>query len=400
MTGVSARLRRATPPAVLVLGIVLVALNLRPGIAGFGPLLPQIQRELGVSAATVSLLTTIPLLCWGFLALLAPLLVRRWPPEGVILGLMALLTVGAALRAGPSLAWILVGTVLLGSGIAVVNVLLPALVREFFPGRLGLMLGVYTLTVVGGASIASALAVPLRGAFGGSWRASLGTWAVLGVLGTLAWVPVVLGRPARPARGVTPTQGLRRNPYAWPVTLFMGSQSLVFFTWLTWLAKVLQDQGWSAGYSGGVLFLGNLVQLPFALGLPILAARLRSAFPLVLLAVGCMLVGLLGLALLPAYALAWVLVLGAGSGSAFPLALHFMAQRAASPGQVASLSALAQGVGYLIAATGPFVFGVLHDLTRGWAAPFGFLLAMLVVVTVTGWQASRPPAPAPTGRAR
>ncbi|MBB5377922.1 CP family cyanate transporter-like MFS transporter [Deinococcus metalli] len=388
MTSADRPSRRAAPPALLVLGVVLVALNLRPAIAGFGPLLPQLQSELHLSAATAGLLTTIPLLCWGLLALLAPLLTRRWSSETVILAMVAVLGVGALLRAGPTLGVILLGTVLVGSGIAVVNVLLPSLVRRDFPARVGPMLGVYTLAVVGGAALASAVAVPLQ-TVGGSWRASLGTWAGVALLGVLGWLPAVRGRPHRGVGAVPVWRDVFRNPAAWPVTLFMGTQSLVFFTWLAWLPRVWHDQGLSAGVAGSLLSVGNVVQLPFALLMPILAGR-WGARPLIVVAAALDLIGLLGLLLAPAQPLVWTLLLGAGCGSTFPLALYLMAVRAHTPAQAPQLSALAQGVGYSLAATGPVAFGALHDRTGGWNAPLWFLIVVTGLVLVTGLWATRP----------
>ncbi|MFD1730891.1 MFS transporter [Deinococcus malanensis] len=292
-------LRNRAAPVLLVLGIVLVALNLRPVIAGFGPLLAPIQRDLAVSAATVSLLTTIPLLCWGALALVAPALARARSAEVVILGCLGLIVLGAALRAGPTFPWILAGTLLVGAGIAVVNVLLPSLIRRDFPGRLGLMTGIYTTAVVGGATVASAVAVPLQGALGGSWRLALGVWAGLAVLGALAWWPVVIGRPVRSGLQPMPSGRVWTNPAALPLTLYMGTQSLVFFTWLTWLPRILLDRGVSSAEAGMLLSLGNLVQLPFTLAVPVLAARLPSARPLVVALSTAFAAGLAGLLLLP-----------------------------------------------------------------------------------------------------
>lgn len=380
--------RNRAAPALLVAGLVLAALNLRPVISAFGPLLGQIQDELGVSAATVSLLTSIPLVCWGALALPAPALVRRRSAETVILLCLTLIGVGAALRAGPSLPWILGGTVLVGAGIAVVNVLLPSLIRRDFPERLGLMTGIYTAAVVSGATVASAAAVPLRNAFSGSWRLALGVWAGLAVIGAAAYLPAVFGRPTRTERqeGPAPTG---RNPATLAVTLFMGTQALVFFTWLTWLPRLLAEQGLSGAQAGALLSLGNLVQLPFTLFVPVLAARLPTARPLVFGLCALIALGLAGLLWSPGSApLLWTLLLGAGSGSAFPLALYFIAHRARSAGEVPRLSATVQGVGYLIAATGPFLFGALHDLTGAWTLPLGLLLAWTGVVLVTGLWAS------------
>ncbi|UQN08173.1 MFS transporter [Deinococcus sp. QL22] len=377
--------RRGTTTFILLLGIVLVALNLRPSLAGFGPLLSQVQAELQVSAATVSLLTSIPLLCWGLLAPLAPLLTRRRSSETVVFLSTALIAVGALLRVGPSLRWIFLGTILVGAGIALNNVLLPSLVRREFPQQVGLMTGIYTLAVVGGATLASGLAVPLRSALGGTWRASLGVWAGLACLGALAWLPVLLRRQAHRAPDRREEPSVWRNPFAWPVTLFMGFQALVFFTWLTWLPRVLQDQGLTPAAAGLLLALGNLVQLPFTLVVPVLAARLAHPRPLVVGSSLLIAAGLLGLLLAPGLPpLPWILLLGAGCGSTFPLALMFIALRAAHPAQVPKLSALAQGAGYLLASTGPFIFGALHDRTAGWSLPLWFLLACTGMVFLTG----------------
>ena len=377
------------PRPLLVLGIVLVALTLRPVIAGFGPLLPRVQAELHASAATMSLLTTIPLVCWGIFALVTPRLTRWRSPE-VLIGLCtALIALGTWLRTGAALPPILLGTVLVGVGIAIVNVLLPSLLRRDFPRQLGLMTGLYSLAVVGGAALASALAVPLERTLGG-WRGSLGVWAWLSGAALLAWVPAMLGRPARSAGPAVRGPSVWSNPATLPVTLYMGTQSLVFFTWLTWLARLLQDRGLSAEAAGALLSLGNLVQLPFTLSVPVLAARLGNVRPLVFGLVACNAAGLLGLTLWPAASpLPWVLLLGAGAGSAFPLALHLIAVRARDAAEVPRLSAAAQGFGYLLAASGPFLFGALHDLSGGWSVSLGALLLGTAAMLVTGLRAAQ-----------
>ena len=383
--------RSATPTALLVLGLMLVAVNLRPTLAGFGPLLSQIQRELGVNATTVSLLTTIPLLCFGVFAPVAPWLTRFRSPETVILGCLGLIVLGALFRVGPSLPWILLGTLLVGSGIAVANVLLPGWIRHRFPARAGVMMGVYTFSVVGGAALASGLSVPLRNALGGAWRPSLGVWAGLALLGALAWLPTVLGRPPRATGFRVAASPVWKNPAALWVTLYMGLQSLVFYAWLTWLPKVLQDHGSTLAASGTLLAVANLVQLPFTLAVPVWASRRADQRGLVLGTSLLVAAGLLGLLLFPAAPpLPWVLLLGAGCGGTFSLALILIVQRAQTTSQVPQLSALAQGVGYLLAASGPFVFGALHDHTRQWNAPLWFLVACTVLVFLVGLRAGKP----------
>ncbi|CAM4211084.1 CynX/NimT family MFS transporter [Deinococcus marmoris] len=381
--------RRPTAAPLLILGLILVALNLRPPIAGFGPLLSQFQAEFQVSAATLSLLTTLPLLCWGVLAPLAPLLSRRYSNETIILFATAVIGLGSVLRVGATLPIILIGTVLVGAGIALNNVLLPSLIRRDYPTRVGPMTGLYTLAVVGGAALASGVAVPLMTALGGQWRSSVGVWIGLAVIGVLAWLPTVFGRQthARPLRGSGPS--VWQNPYALSVTLYMGFQSLVFFTWLTWLPRVLQDNGFTAAQAGLLLAFANVVQLPFTLAVPVLAARPKLLVPLAVATALVSAAGITGLLLSPLTPLPWLLMMGIGAGSTFPLALMFIAVRAQDVTQVPQLSAMAQGFGYALAASGPFIFGALHDLTGDWHVPLIFLLAMTGLVLVTGVAAGR-----------
>ena len=383
--------RNATPTALLILGLILAALNLRPTLAGFGPLLSQIQQELRVNATTVSLLSTIPLVCFGAFAPVAPWLTRARSPETIILGCLGLIVLGALFRVGPSLPWILVGTLLVGAGIAVVNVLLPGWIRVRFQAQVGMMMGVYTFSVVGGAALASGLSIPLRTALGGAWRPSLGVWAGLALLGVVAWFPTVLGRPPRARGHSLAAPSVWRNPTALWVTLYMGLQSLVFYSWLTWLPKVLQDHGSTLAASGTLLAVANLVQLPFTLAVPVWASRRADQRGLVLGTSLLVAAGLLGLLLFPAAPpLPWVLLLGAGCGGTFSLALILIVQRAQRPSQVPQLSALAQGVGYLLAASGPFVFGALHDHTGQWTAPLWFLTDCTLLVFLIGLQAGKP----------
>lgn len=376
--------------AMRVGGIVLVSLNLRASIAGFGPLLSQMQRELHASSGTISLLTTLPVLAFGLLAPVAPMLARRLSTEAVILFALVGVTLGAALRAGPNLATILVGTLLVGSGIAMLNVLLPGLVTRDFPRHTGLMTGVYVMALTGGASLAAGAAVPLRDAFGGAWRPSLGFWALLALVGVLAWLPMLATQQHHSERSSLPASPLWKDAIAWQVTIYMGTQSLVFFAWLTWLPKLLQDQGMTPGASGLMLSLANLVQIPVTLLVPVVAARMPNQQVLVMGTAMFILAGLGGLLAAPMpLALVSVLLLGAGSGSAVALALSLIVLRAPDSRQVANLSAMAQGVGYLLAGMGPWLFGWLHDRTGHWDASLALLIGCTLLHLVSGLGAGR-----------
>lgn len=376
--------------ALLVFGIVMLALNMRPTIAGVGPLLPQMQREFHVSGGIISLLTTIPVYLFGLLAPVVPWLSRKFNIERILLGCIAAIAVGASLRMGPSLAWVLGGTAVLGGGIAGLNVLLPGLVKRDFPDRTGLMTGIYIMALCGGASLAAGLAAPFRDLWGGAWRPSLGIWALLAAVGVLAWMPTYARRKHHAVLVPPAGRALWQDPVAWQVTMYMGLQSLVFYAWLTWLPKLLQDSGMPARLDGLPLCLGNLVQIPVALVFPLLATRMRDQRAIAVSAALSLFAGLVGLLLAPASApFLWALLLGVGSGGTLAVGLSLIVLRARDSLQVARLSAMAQGVGYTLAGSGPFLFGYLHDLTGQWGDSVRLLMACSLGIALAGLGAGR-----------
>jgi CP family cyanate transporter-like MFS transporter len=381
---------RPLPTALLVTAIVLVALNLRPSMAGFGPLLAQMQQELHATAGVMGLLSTVPLLLWGLLAPVAPWLTRRLSSETVVLACLLVLALGAALRIGPTMGVIMGGTVLVGAAIAVMNVLLPGLVKRDFPHQTGLMTGVYTMALVGGASLASGLAVPLRDALGGAWRHSMAAWAVFALVGAVAWLPTLLATRHHQVPPPAPRAPLWKSPLAWQLTMFMGLQSLVFFAWLTWLPRLLQDHGMTTAESGWLLAVGNLVQIPVTLVLPIVAGRMARQRALAVATAAVTAAGLFGLLVAPMAApVAWMLLLGIGGGASISLALMLIVLRAHDNRQVAQLSAMAQGVGYLLSALGPLLFGWLYDASGRWEPSLILLLICTLGMGVFGMGAGR-----------
>jgi CP family cyanate transporter-like MFS transporter len=378
-------------PALLAAGVLLVAANLRPALASVGPVLTDVRDDLGLSSTSAALLTTLPVLCLGLLAPLAPRLGRRFGIEPVLGGVLALLVVALLARLGTGTAGLFVGTAVAAGAIAVANVLVPAFVKREFPGRTGVLMGAYTMALAGSAAVAAGLTVPLAGLLGGGWRAGLGVWAVPAVVTLALWLPAVRSHTAPPASPAAPgaTVRLLRSPLAWQVTAFLGLQALGFYAVLAWLPTVYQDQGWSAPAAGVLLSVSVLVQMPVSLLLPVLATRARDQR---LYAVGTALAsaaGLLGVVLAPGGAWLWAVLLGIGQGGSFALALTLLVLRAATTAGSARLSALAQTVGYTVAAAGPLLLGLLHDASGGWDVPLLWLVALTVVQLVTGVLASR-----------
>ncbi|GLZ16393.1 MFS transporter [Actinomadura sp. NBRC 104425] len=375
------------------IGLVLLTLNLRAAITGVTPLLGDLQKGVGLSGIEVSVLTTLPVLCLGVFAALAPPLARRFGTEIAITASLVLITAGILLRIVPVQAALFGGTVLAGAGIAMGNVLTPAVIKRVFPRRLGALTGMAMMLMAGSGALAAALAVPLNDT--GGWRLALAVWAVPSLLAALAWMPLTrrtAGTAERPAPRARTSGGgsLLRVPLAWCVTLFMGLASLMFYVLMSWLPEIMRAQGYAPATAGMMVSVMMIIGIPLGMVVPMTAARMRDQRSLVVAVAVTMVVGLGGLIAVPQAGWLWVAVLGLGTGSAFPLAFTLLSLRAATPSVAARMSGMAQTGGYLLAGVGPLFVGVLHTATGGWHVPLGLLLALLVPEIVFGLLAARP----------
>ncbi|GGM20562.1 MULTISPECIES: MFS transporter [Micromonospora] len=389
--------RPAAGPVVILVGILLVALNLRAAITSLGALLDEVRTGLALSGAVAGFVTTLPALAFALFGSLTPRLVRRYSAARVLVAAMLALAAGQLLRvATDSTVVFLVTSALALGGIAVANILLPMLVRQYFPHRVGLVTGAYSMTMTVGATVAAAAAVPVGHALG-SWRAGLAVWALLAAVAVLPWVPAALRAHAaarRPSATPVASVPLRIRPgrtrLGWAMGLYFGTQALGAYALMGWLAQLFRDAGYTAGDAGLLLAAVTAVGVPIALLMPTLAGRMRTLHPLILVLSAAMLLAYLGLAVAPYRgALVWAVLLAVGQ-SAFPMLLATIGLRARTTEGTVALSAFAQSVGYLIAALGPLLVGVLYDVTGGWVAPIGFLLVALVVQTAAGMVIARP----------
>lgn len=382
-----------TPHAVMLLvAIAALALNLRPPFTAAGSLLPAITADLGLSTTLAGLLPTLPVVCLGVFALAAPPLRRRWGDEGVIAVCLPLLVVGSALRAGPGVAALFGGTIVVGAAVGIANVALPALIKRDFPQRLTLVTSLYTVFLTLGSSAAAAVAVPVMQASGGSWRVPLLCLAGLGLVTAAVWVPLVRSARSQAAAQPASTAGnLLRSPLAWQVTAFMGLQSLLAYVVFGWMPTIAQDRGLAATSAGLVLSVSTLVQAGGAMCLPLMAGRRDDQRLLAVALFGVSAVGLAGFVLAPlSWIWAFAVVLGFGMGALFGLALTVIGLRAGDAATASRLSGMAQAVGYLLAAMGPLLVGVLHQVSGGWVVPLGLLLAVCAVGSVAALGAGRP----------
>ncbi|MFG3216133.1 CynX/NimT family MFS transporter [Streptomyces sp. NPDC048185] len=389
---------------LLVLGIVLAALNLRPAITSLGALLEEVRDGLGMSGSVAGLLTSVPPLCFAVFGVTAPRLARRFGPGAVVCAGMVAIAAGLLIRpyAGGT-AGFLAASALALMGIAVSNVLMPVIVKRFFPDRVGSMTGLYSMALAFGTSIAAAATVPVTNALGGDWQPGLAVWAVLAVAAVLPWIPFVRNRKepsaqeeptdAAPAgtdgAAEQPALRITRSRTAWALAVFFGLQATAAYITMGWAAQIFRDAGVSAGTAGLLLAVIMVMGVPLAFVIPRVATRLPQQGPIVVVLGVCGLAGYAGLYLAPAGgAWAWALLLGI-SNCAFPLALTMVGMRARTGGGVAQLSAFAQSTGYLISIPGPLLVGVLYQHSGGWGLPIALMSALMVPQMVVGVLAGR-----------
>ncbi|WP_165875262.1 MFS transporter [Natrarchaeobius chitinivorans] len=369
---------------VLLFGIVVVAISLRPAVASVSPVLETIRADLGLSYTALSLLTTIPILCMGAFALTVPAITDRVGRErGVFWGIV-LITVATGIRLGSRHVLVLFGsTLLVGIGIAVTQSLLPSLVTEYLPGRESFATGVYTASLTVGAALAGGVTAPI-GDLVGSWPAALAVWAVLAAIGVplwyLSWRWAVRRKPASDDGG----DRVRlpwRNRWAIVLTLFFGSSSTMFFVVLAWLAPRYVALGWGASHAGMLLSAFVVAQLGGNLAVSAVGDRLSDQRPLFALMLFSVIGGATGVVIAPQFVpWIWAVLLGIGTGGLFTLGLTLPVIYAAGPTATDGLASMILGGGYFIAAIGPAAAGVLLDVTGGYTAAFGGLAFLSVVL--------------------
>ncbi|MFF3088889.1 CynX/NimT family MFS transporter [Streptomyces nojiriensis] len=402
----ASRTAAATPQAtaqpawlgpVLIVGIVLAALNLRPAITSLGALFEETRTGLGMSGTVAGLITSVPALCFAVFGVTAPRLSRRFGPAAVVCAGMAAIATGLLMRPFANGAvGFLAASALSLAGIALTNVLLPVIVKRYFPDKVGTMIGLYSMSLAAGTSLAAAATVPLTDALGGSWRTGLLVWAVLALLAVLPWLPVACasrradraGAAAGPAgSGAGPR--VARSRTAWALACYFGLQATGAYITMGWLPQIFRDAGVSASTAGVLLAVTMVMGVPLAFVIPGLAARMKNQGAIAVTLGVFGLTGYLGLYFAPAAgAWAWALLLGI-SNCAFPLVITLIGLRAKSPAGVVKLSAFAQSTGYLISIPGPLLIGALYQHSGGWDLPLALMAGLLVPQIALGVLAGR-----------
>ncbi|MBV6738225.1 CynX/NimT family MFS transporter [Priestia megaterium] len=379
---------------LLLIGIILTAANLRAPLTSVGPLVSSIRDDLEISNTLAGSITTVPLLSLSILSAFAPKLARQFSMELNLFLSLILLTIGILLRSLGGIGTLFIGTFLIGSSIAIGNVLLPSLIKHNFAYKIGVMTGIYAVVMNFCGAIGSGISIPLSLLPGFGWSGALGCWAILSFIASLFWIPKLRNLPTT-SKGVQTSSkiesvNLWSSSLAWKITLFMGCQSLIFYTIITWIPEILVQKGLNTGEAGWMLSLMQLAVLPFTFIVPILAGRLQSQRLLVFIPVVLLVISLLGILygdrlLIPL----WMGLIGAASGGFFSLAMMFFSLRTQSTEEAANLSGMAQSIGYLLSAVGPVLFGWLHDTTHSWTAPLLMLVIITILIFIVGMGAAK-----------
>lgn len=381
--------------------MLLVAANLRPAVACVGPLLHRIEAGEGLSNAGTSALTTLPVLCFGLVGPAAPALARRLGLHTSVVVALFLLLAGQLIRLVTGVGFLFVGTALAGSAIAIGNVLMPVIVRRDFKDHAGTAMSLFSACLVGFAALAAGVTVPVADALGGGWRSGLGIWAIPAGVAAIIWLPALIKREssitAAESRAVLAEprrrdlRRLLRAPLAWEIALFFAVQSGGFYATLSWLPSIFRSHGYSETQAGVLLSVTLIVGILTGLTIPSLAHRMRDQRSLVVGSCLLTALGWIGILVAPTSApYLWAVLLGLGQNASFPLVLMLIVLRGGSVTATQDLSAMAQSVGYTLAAFAPLVVGAIHGATHSWTPDELLLLLLLIPQLLLGLGAARP----------
>lgn len=374
---------------LLIAALVLTGVSMRTAVTSVGAVLDELQHGLHTGSGVVGLITTLPVICFAAIGALTPRLSHRFGPHALLVMSLVAMTAGLLARALAGQVWLFVLlSVLALTGGAIANVLMPTLVKRHFPDRIGQLTAVYTTALAVGSTAGAGLTVPF-GSLGGGWRFGLGSWALFSAAAVLPWLPTL--RHDRPDRNVPRAMSANRlfgSPTAWALTVFFAFQSFQAYIAFGWFAKFLHSHGIAEATAGWMVAVVAAMSIPVSMFAPTIAPR-RPRELLVGLT-GCYLVAYLGLAIAPVGgAWVWMVLTGIGSGM-FPVALTMIGLRSRTADTTAALSAFVQVVGYVVAGTGPLLFGVLYGTTGSWTLPLALLFVAMAIALVAGWRAALP----------
>ena len=375
----------------LLIGILLISANLRAPLTSVGSLVPIIRDSLGVSNSVIGTITTVPLLAFAIVSPFAPKLAHKFGLERTIFVSMIILLIGTVLRYVTGVGTLFIGTALIGIAISFGNVLIPGMVKMSFPLRVGAITGLYAVIMNVFGALASGVSVPLANIESFGWQGALAVWGIVTVIALFIWAPQLKNPTKMPvAEDDQKKTNMWASFTAWQVTLFMGLQSLMYYTVLTWLPDILQASGYSESVAGWLLSLQLFALIPMTFIIPIIAGKMDNQKLLGALTGIVFTLGILGLMSSNFYIiLISVILLGIACGTGFSLSMMFFTLRTKNVTEASDLSGMAQSFGYLLAALGPVLIGLLQDLFHSWTMPLVLLLICGAIILIVGFLAGR-----------
>lgn len=368
---------------------------MRPGITAVGPLIGIIRDDVGLANWSAGLLTSLPLVAFAIISPIVPRLGRRFTNEWAMVFGLVILVVGMSVRSISFVAFLFIGTLLVGLGIAISNVLLPGVVKEKFPTKVALMTSLYSTIMGTFAAISSGLSVPFAKGLGWGWQPALLVWTIPAIIGIAIWTYLAKSNPSEKGtelKYVGSRDGeIWRSPLAWQVALFMGFQSSLFYVTISWLPEILHGNGVSIATAGWMLSYTQIIGMPASFLVPVIASRFKSQQGIVLVLALFAIGGFSGLLLGSSNVVMMISItfIGIILGGGFALALTLLGIRARNSQHAAELSGMAQSIGYSLAAVGPVCIGLLFDLTKAWTVPLMVLIIVSILVLIFGWGAGR-----------
>lgn len=373
---------------LFILGIAIIATTLRTPLTVVGPIIDLLRDALHIPNVLAGFLTTIPLLAFAIVSPLAPRIANRFGIERTLFVSIALLITGILIRSFGTTLWLIVGTILIGIAIAFGNVLIPGFFKLKFPYQIGLLTGIYAVSMNISSGLGAGISYPIASTSFG-WQGALGFSLLFTVLALILWLPQLKTNTQQTTTNTTHV-ALWRSSLVWAVTGVMGLQSFLFYTTSTWVPEILVQQGIAAEQTGWMISIMQLSQIPATFLTPIIATKLKNQQPIVISFTMCYMIGFVGLYMeATSFVIIWMMSLGLAGGASFSLAMMLFNLKTTTVREAARLSGFAQSIGYFGAAFGPSAFGLLYDFTNSWDIPHMIFIAITILLFISGMYAGQ-----------
>lgn len=376
---------------MLFIAILLVGATLRSPIASVGPLVPHIKNDLDMSNTAIGFMNTLPLIAFGLFSPLVPKIAAKLGIEVTLLVSMFILSFGVIFRVLGNSTTLIIGTLIIGIAISAGNVLSPSLIKSSFIKNTGFVVGIYSITMNLISALSSGLTSSIANSGAFDWQFAMQLWVVFPVLAIIAFFlrfPQLKIKENLTFGNVHNeiTTTVWKSKFAWAITLYMGLQSLIPYSLFAWLPQILETKGFNANQAGWYMSIFQLAMLPINFVIPIITSKMQKQSFLTLTAGLLLVVGLLGMLLLNNnWIIVFLILIGLGTGATYSLAMMFFVLKTVSVKKSSDLSGMAQSIGYLLAASGPLLLGIISQQTGNWNFSIILLIVVGILVSIFGF---------------